>query len=330
MKFLYLLEKIRNPFMDFLFSIITHLGEETAFLAIALFIFWCVSKRRGYFLMITGFFGMIVNQAMKITFKVPRPWMIDHSFSVVDGAKAEATGYSFPSGHTQMSVGTFGALAMTSKRKWISITLSVIAGLVCFSRMYLGVHTPWDVLASVGIAVILLIVLEPYFSDEEKFKKSMPVIIGAIVAASFAYAVYSGILYYSDITDKNFVSGFQSGCMLVGCAVGIIPVYILDRKFINFKTEGKWYVQVIKLAVGLGLTVGLKSLLKLAFLPLMGQFYERALRYFLIVLFAGAAWPSTFGFISKLSVPALDRFGAWVSGLFSGKKTTAADETVKK
>ena len=75
MKFLYFLEGLRNPVCDFLFSLITHLGEETFFLAIAIFIFWCVDKRGGYYVLMTGLIGTVINQWLKIVCRIPRPWV---------------------------------------------------------------------------------------------------------------------------------------------------------------------------------------------------------------------------------------------------------------
>lgn len=324
MEFLYFLEGIRTPLFNTFFLLITHLGEETVFLALALCIFWCVSKRQGYFMLMTGFFGMIINQAMKISFKISRPWVQDPYLKVVDGAKLEATGYSFPSGHTQMAVGSFGVVAIEAKRRWLRITAIVIAVLVAFSRMYLGVHTPWDVLASVGIAVILLVVLEPLFSNEERYKKAMPYLLAAVVLLSVGYLIYSYFLYAADPEEINNIEGLKSGYMLLGCALGLIPVYILDSRVIKFKTEAKWYVQIIKLAVGLALTVALKELLKLALLPLMGVFYERALRYFIIVVFAGCVWPISFRLLEKIKIPALDNLFGKGKGTQTktGKKST--------
>ena len=57
MEFLYLLEKIRVPILDELMLAVTTLGEETAFLVIALIVFWCVDKKRGYLVMSVGFAG---------------------------------------------------------------------------------------------------------------------------------------------------------------------------------------------------------------------------------------------------------------------------------
>ena len=155
MEFLYLLEKIRNPILDFIFSTITHLGEETVFLALAIIFFWCIDKYRGYYMLLTGLIGTVVNQALKLVCRVPRPWVKDPGFTVVDSAVKEATGYSFPSGHTQSIAGTFGAIGATSKRRWFSIVCVVIIVLVAFSRMYLGVHTPADVCVSLLIAAVL-------------------------------------------------------------------------------------------------------------------------------------------------------------------------------
>ena len=73
MQLLYLFESIRNPFLDSFFALITHLGSETLFLAIAIVVFWCVSKKEGYYLMTVGFIGTLLNQFLKLICRVPRP-----------------------------------------------------------------------------------------------------------------------------------------------------------------------------------------------------------------------------------------------------------------
>ena len=138
MEFLYFLQKIRIPVVDEIMLLVTRLGEETAFLVLALFFFWCVDKRKGYFIMTVGFIGTMVSQFMKLLFRIPRPWVLDENFTVVGDAKEAATGYSFPSGHSQSAVGTLGAIAASSKERWLKIVTIVLAVLVPFSRMYLG------------------------------------------------------------------------------------------------------------------------------------------------------------------------------------------------
>ena len=90
MQFLYFLEGLRNPVFDFIFSIITLLGEETLFMAIGLVIFWCIDKFEGYYLLCAGFFGTLINQTLKIICRVPRPWVKDPNFTVVESAVKEA------------------------------------------------------------------------------------------------------------------------------------------------------------------------------------------------------------------------------------------------
>ena len=106
MEFLYLLEKIRIPGLNELMLAITTLGEETAFLVIALIVFWCVDKKKGYYVMTVGFLGTMTNQFLKLLCRVPRPWVLDPNFTILEQAREAATGYSFPSGHTQSAVGT--------------------------------------------------------------------------------------------------------------------------------------------------------------------------------------------------------------------------------
>ena len=70
LSFLRFLESIRLPLFDWLFSLITHIGEETVFLAVALFIFWCVSKKNGYYVLCVGFIGTVLNQFLKMVFRM--------------------------------------------------------------------------------------------------------------------------------------------------------------------------------------------------------------------------------------------------------------------
>ena len=150
---LYALESIRTPALDKIMSVITLLGGELFFMVIAVAVFWCVSKREGYYLMIVGFFGTVINQFLKILCCVPRPWVKDPGFTIVESARAEATGYSFPSGHTQNAVATYGGMARYTNKTWLRVLLIVLTVLVAFSRMYLGVHTPLDV----GVAAVLAV-----------------------------------------------------------------------------------------------------------------------------------------------------------------------------
>ena len=86
MAFLRFLESIRIPGLNEFMLAVTYLGDEIAFLVVALVLFWCVDKRKGYFILAVGFLGTICNQFMKLWFRVPRPWVKDPSFTILEQA----------------------------------------------------------------------------------------------------------------------------------------------------------------------------------------------------------------------------------------------------
>ncbi len=321
MPFLHFLEGLRNPFFDWFFSLITHLGEETFFLAIAILFFWCINKREGYFILITGLVGTVVNQLAKLFFRIPRPWVLDPDFEIIEAAREEATGYSFPSGHTQNIAGTYGSIAAYKPKKWKTILCTTLIVLVAFSRMYLGVHTPLDVIVSLIFALALILLLRPAFATEENFKKAMPLVVVGSTILSLCFLMYVISISGDNTLDPhNYQSGLKNACTLLGCTAGLIVIYFLDSKYIHFETNARWYAQVIKLLVGLGGVLAIKAGLSSPLTALFGnEFIARSVRYFLIVLFAGAVWPLTFKWFSKLEIGFMERFSNFVINKISGK-----------
>ena len=137
MEFLYLLEKIRIPAIDEVMLAGTELGGELPFLVVAMIVFWCVDKRTGYYVLSAGFLGTLSNHFLKLQFRVPRPWVLDPDFTIVERAREAAAGYSFPSGHTQTAVCTFGSLGVTVKNRWIR-TGCLAAVILSFAFFGLG------------------------------------------------------------------------------------------------------------------------------------------------------------------------------------------------
>lgn len=299
MELLYWFESIRNPVLDKFMLLITRLGEEVPFLAIAIIFFWCIDKRKGYYIMSVGFFGTIINQFLKMSFRIDRPFELHKDFRAVEGALEEATGFSFPSGHAQSSVGTFGSIARCMKNKLIRIICIAIAILVPVSRMYLGVHTPQDVLVSVLIAIGLIFLLYP--ATMGKNQKYFPVVIGAMLVLSLAYMVFVMTFPFpSDVNAERLLSGKESAFTLIGCLCGLIVVYIVDEKWLHFPVNAVWWAQLVKVAIGLGLVIAVKSGMKGLLNGIFGDFIGRSVRYFLIVLVAGVLWPLTFKWFSRL------------------------------
>ena len=306
MSFLYLLEDIRNPVLDLLFSLVTLFGEETVFMAVGLIVFWCVSKQKGYYLLSVGFVGTVINQFLKITFRVPRPWVKDPNFTIVESAREAASGYSFPSGHTQTSVGLFGGLALKFKHRAIRIASIALCVLVPLSRMYLGVHTPADVGVSIVIALILIFVLSPIFEKAENSPKVMYSLLFSLTGIMLAYLCFMSFWQFPEEVFHvdnvhNYISAVKNAYTLTGCMLGFLVVYTVDLKWIKFDTKAVWWVQIIKIVGGLALVLAVKELMRApleAILP--ANTWARMLRYFLMVIMAGTLWPMTFKFFAKL------------------------------
>ena len=88
MDFLRLLAAGRCGALDTFFSGLTYFGSEIAFMAAALLIFWCVDKRQGYYVFLVGALGTVCNQFLKLAFRIPRPWVLDPDFQIVEAARA--------------------------------------------------------------------------------------------------------------------------------------------------------------------------------------------------------------------------------------------------
>ena len=295
MKVLYALESIRVPWLDTVMAAITHLGEETVFMVAALFVFWCVSKRHGYYLLAIGFAGTVLNQFLKLLFRIPRPWVLDSDFTIVESARAQATGYSFPSGHSQNAIGTFGGIARFTRRKWVRVAAIVAAVLVPLSRMYLGVHTPLDVGVAAVIAVALVFTLYPLMERSDSRHGVMGAVLAVMLALAVGYLLFVSLYPFpADVDAANLASGVENAWKLLGATVGMLVGWWLDVRFIHFDTRAVWYVQLIKLVGGLALLLGIRAALKAPLAAALGAGAGGAVRYGVMVLFAAAVWPMVF------------------------------------
>ena len=302
MSFLYWLESIRCPFLDAVMQAFTCFGEELAFLLLALTIFWCVSKEEGYYLLFVGFFGTVLNQFLKLLCRIPRPWVRDPGFTIVESARSGAGGYSFPSGHTQNAVGTLGGIARWHKNRALRIVCIVLAALTAFSRMYLGVHTPLDVGVSFGLGLVLVFALFPLFRDIDSHPNRLYWLFGVMAVLGLAYLLFAELWPFpADVDAANLASGRKNAYTLLGAVLGMTFSYWLDRRYVHFDVRAVWWAQVLKAVLGLAITIGLRTVLKAPLLALCGGHnIANLIRYALMVIFAAGIWPMTFGWFGRL------------------------------
>lgn len=302
MELLYALESIRTPFLDKLMGLVTNLGGEAVFIVAAIVVFWCLNKSCGYYMMTVGFAGTIINQFLKLWFRIPRPWVKDPNFTIVESARAEATGYSFPSGHTQNAFAVFGAPARFFKNTALRIVFIFLIALTAFSRMYVGVHTPLDVGVSLIVGTILVFVIYPFFRDMDKSPKKVYIIFGIFIVLAAAFVAFVELYDFpADIDAENYASGLKNAYMILFCAIGLMLTFFIDTKYVHFHTQAVWWAQIIKVVVGLAILLALKSVLKAPLLALFGgHSVAHGVRYFIVIFFAGIVWPMTFKFFAKL------------------------------
>lgn len=301
MQILYFLESLRFPVLDDAMLLVTRLGEETAFLVAALIVFWCVDKRKGYYIMSVGFIGTMGNQFLKLLCAVPRPWVLDPEFTIVEKAREAATGYSFPSGHSQNAVGTFGGIAAVTKTKWVQRLCIAIAVLVPFSRMYLGVHTPADVCAGSLMALLLVFALKPIAAAENEIRMKACILL--MLALAVGLLLYVELFPFPENVDlHNLASGRKNAYTMMGCLVGVAIVYVAEKKYVRFETKAIWWAQILKTVLGLALVLLVKEGLRAPLEAVLSVYPARAVRYFLIVVTAGCLWPLSFRWFSKLGV----------------------------
>ena len=312
-EYLLLLQRFREAtggFPDGFMELVTKLGEASIVTLLVAAVYWCFDKREGIYLMLTFYYNRVINGFLKITACVYRPWIRDSRVVPVPGAMADATGYSFPSGHSANASSFFGGLAMKKKRnKIIRILLIVLVLLIGFSRNYLGVHTPQDVIVSIVLAAALLFAFRALLDrvDKNPDKDRIVLAVGAVICAVLiAYASLKSYPVDYDsagemIVDpkKMSVDAFKNAGMCLGFILG----WFLERRFIRFESDGKLYIKVIRYAV----CAGIYLLLKEFATPLISELIPggpgKACEQFVLILYITAGAPLLINVINKLAKP---------------------------
>lgn len=259
---------ITHNLFDNLFLFITALGEDFLLMTIIAGIYWCIHKKTAVCLLFSFHLSNFVNQIIKITACVYRPWIRDTRILPVESAKPGASGYSFPSGHTAKAVAVWGGLALFNfkdykKLRYFLIFLFLLVG---FSRNYLGVHTPQDVLVSLFLGLpILLLVRHLITCIDKSGKHDLIIMIGGILLSAilifYAKAKDYPLDYVGDqllVNPSQMINGaFRAG----GGMTGFLCGFILDRKLIHFdETSGDWKDKVFRFLLGMaGLVLMFKT-----------------------------------------------------------------------
>lgn len=241
-----------TPFMEWM-----SLFAITYLVLIPIFIYWCVNKRQGLYTLVSFYLCVAVNAVLKLTACVYRPWIRDARIIPAGDAIATAGGYSFPSGHTTTATPLYGGLAIgfwkNSKTKWLSV-LCIIALLITgFSRNYLGVHTPQDVLVGLSLGILTLWAVARAFAylQAHPEKENKFLFIGFLAGlAALIYISYKPYpLDYVDgklLVDPHKMT--KDAFMDLGAWMSFCAARYAEKRWVNFTPTG---LNVKGLLVGL-------------------------------------------------------------------------------
>ena len=263
------IQSIANPFLDGLFQFITMFGEEAILIPLIAVIYWAFNKKMGEYIAYASLTSVLVNGAIKDIFKAKRPI----GEPGIRSLRIEtATGYSFPSGHTQGTASFWSAIAIYLKKNYMYAISALIIILVAISRLYLGVHYPKDVLFGAIFGILTSFIAYKLFNK----------VNNKIALYFITFIIFIPALLYAHSAD--FIKGMGT---FLGFALGIY----VEKKYVNFSVEGKSVNKILRVVIGLAILILLKVGLKVVF---PNKLVFHFLRYFIIVFFGIGLYPAIF------------------------------------
>lgn len=282
MELLLWFQNIGNDILDVIFKMFTLMGEQYFIMVIFCYLAWCGDK---VFAHKTGFafcFGMGINQILKIIFCVQRPWVLDNRLNPSPYALETATGYSFPSGHTQSGVTVFGCLAKRFCGVIFKVLCILCAIMVGVSRLYFRVHTPWDVLVSFIIGILIIFATEMIYKICEKYDLAT-LVIGFVL--SLLMVVYALTKSY----PSYHLPEYAYDCIKIAGAIGgFITGWFLERRYVKYESKGSKWFNFVKTVVGIVLLLAIKILTKTFFPDTYPMMY---LENFILIFWCVALYP---------------------------------------
>ena len=243
LEYLLLLQNFReytNGIFDGFFYYITYFGDFiVAFLIIAL-IYWVIDKKFSFLMILNFTFGLLINQLLKCTACIYRPWILDSRIKPISSAMKTAGGYSFPSGHTAIATSTLGTIVTIFwNNKIIRYSMFLLILLVAFSRNYLGVHTPQDVIVSLIVGILLLVSTPKILRWTENGKNRDLILYTIILTICIILTAYTALKSYPvDILNGKIlvdptrmkVDSYPKTALTIGFFTG----WLIDKRFIKY------------------------------------------------------------------------------------------------
>ncbi|MBR0260541.1 MAG: phosphatase PAP2 family protein [Selenomonadaceae bacterium] len=294
--YLIFLQEIRNDWGGAgFFSLVSELPKSALTPAIPAILFWCINKQAGIFILFNATCGRVINELLKGTLCVYRPWFKDAGLIPDAEAMKNASEYSFPSGHAQFTTAVYGGFAFFYRKilPLLIIPCALIILLVAFSRNFLGVHTPQDVLVAIIYSIGLFFVAEKIFNwigkDDER---RLIFFIGGLVMVAVVFLWLYFKPYPEDVLNGKVIvdplTARADAFDALGFGLAFFFGWFLEQKFINFKTKVSPKDKLWRIIIGFGIlgliAVAIYPLLKI-FLSVEAYKFFRAFLPFFSILF---------------------------------------------
>ncbi|MFA6507010.1 MAG: phosphatase PAP2 family protein [Treponemataceae bacterium] len=202
-------QTIANPALTALMQAITFLGAEYAYLAMIPLIYWCIDEKKGLRLGIAVLFSAWLNLSLKDAWKQPRPYDIDPTV----GLAHDKTPFGLPSGHSQNSVVFWGIVGPWFRAPHGILAAILLPLLIGFTRLYLGVHFPTDILAGWILGALVLGVYYAFGALIEALLAGANRQVKLLLLAAIVF-IMNG-LYPSDVSIGGVFLGMGVGYLLM-------------------------------------------------------------------------------------------------------------------
>lgn len=257
--YLVFLQNIREAIggcLNSFFAFITTIAVDYYVVVPAMIIFWTINKKKGARVLLTFGTSISFNAFLKATFCVYRPWIRSDAVKPLQEVIGGATGYSFPSGHSASASGFYcGLISVYRKHKALCVLFGMMIALTMFSRNFVGVHTPQDVLVGCTVGILAAVLITKIAAGLEAHPERDWIILlvaGAACAALLAYTYYKP--YPMDYVDgqllvdpkKMTVDGFKDP----GVFFGIVLGWFVERRFVKFEISGTTAQKVTRAMAG--------------------------------------------------------------------------------
>ncbi len=246
-----------SPALDSIMETGSFIGTPEFFLILVPFIYWSIDRRVGIRMMLVVFYFEFINASLKVLFHQPRPYWLGG----VKQLSTEGT-YGLPSGHSGRTLALSGYLATQVKRNWFWAVAVLYILLVGFSRMYLGVHFPHDVLGGWLLGLLAIWALAKWGDKVREWLANKPlstqIMLGFLVAMGMMLTGFIVRFIIAGTPDPAEWSPYNADARTVthfftisGAVFGAWAGYALMRQYARFNAKGDWAKRGIRYLLGI-------------------------------------------------------------------------------